>query len=123
MDELDKQIYLHNLNRCDCFGAAAKKCFTCDDVFGNSFRRFPDGNAFVTKATDNCKFNFKKSAWYAELKRIYNEEPELLLVGEKEMNEGTVAVRFRDGRPQQIMKVEEFIAYLKDKVDSHFVGI
>ena len=43
--------------------------------------------------------------------------------GEKEMNEGTVAVRFRDGRPQQIMKVEEFIAYLKDKVDSHFVGI
>lgn len=87
MDELDKQIYVHNLNRCDCFGAAAKKCFTCDDVFGNSFKRFADGNEHVTKATTNCKFDFTKSAWYAELKRIYNEEPELLLPGEKEMIE------------------------------------
>lgn len=87
MDELDKLVYLHNLGRCDCFGAAAKKCFTCDDVFGNSFKRFPNGNEYVTKATENCKFDFTKSAWYAELNRIYNEEPELLLPGEKEMIE------------------------------------
>lgn len=87
LDELDKLIYTHNLNRCDCFGAAAKKCFTCDDVFGNSFKRFADANEHVTEATDNCKFDFKKSAWYVELKRIYNEEPELLLPGEKEMIE------------------------------------
>ena len=40
MDELDKLVYAKNLERCDCFGAAAKKCFTCDDVFGNSFKRF-----------------------------------------------------------------------------------
>jgi hypothetical protein len=85
MDELDKLIYLHNLGKCDCFGAAAKKCFTCDDVFGNSFKRFADGNEHVTKATKNCKFDFSKSAWYAELKRIYEEEPELLLPGEEEM--------------------------------------
>ena len=44
-------------------------------------------------------------------------------MGEKEKAEGAVAVRFRDGRQQQIMKIDEFIAYLKDKVDSHFVGI
>lgn len=87
MDELDKLVYTKNLERCDCFGATAKKCFTCDDVFGNSFKRFPDANEHVTKATTNCKFDFKKSAWYAELKRIYNEEPELLLPGEKEMIE------------------------------------
>jgi hypothetical protein len=87
MDELDKLVYIHNLNRCDCFGAAAKKCFTCDDVFGNSFRRFPDGNIHVTNATKNCKFDFRQSAWYAELLRIYKEEPELLLPGEKEMIE------------------------------------
>ena len=76
-----------NLERCDCFGAAAKKCFTCDDVFGNSFKRFCDGNEHVTHATENCKFDYSKSAWYAELKRIYKEEPELLLPGEVEMIE------------------------------------
>lgn len=87
LDELDKLAYERNLDRCDCFGAAQKKCFTCDDVFGNSFKRFPDGNFFVTSATENCKFDYSKSAWYAELKRVYNEEPELLLSGEKEMIE------------------------------------
>lgn len=85
LDYLDRMVYWHNIERCDCFGAAAKKCFTCDDVFGNSFKRFPDANAYVTAATENCKFDFTKSAWYAELKRIYDEEPELLLSGECEM--------------------------------------
>lgn len=87
MDELDKLVYTKNLERCDCFGAAIKKCFTCDDVFGNSFKRFCDGNEHVTHATENCKFDYSKSAWYAELKRIYKEEPELLLPGEAEMIE------------------------------------
>ena len=87
MDELDKLIYTKNLERCDCFGAVAKKCFTCDDVFGNSFKRFSDGNEYVTHATENCKFDYSKSAWYAELKRIYKEEPELLLPGEAAMIE------------------------------------
>lgn len=87
MDELDKFIYMENLSKCDCFGASAGKCFTCDDVFGNSFKRFPNGNPYVTHATENCKFDFTKSAWYAELKRIYKEEPELLLHGEHEMIE------------------------------------
>ena len=87
MDELDKLIYLHNLNKCDCFGASAGKCFTCDDVFGNSFKRFTDGNEYVTHATENCKFDFRKSAWYAELVRIYFDEPELLLPGEGKMIE------------------------------------
>lgn len=87
MDDLDKLIYSYNLSRCDAFGAAAKKCFTCDDVFGNSFKRFPDANEYVTHATENCKFDFKKSAWYSELTRMYREEPELLLNGEKEMIE------------------------------------
>ena len=87
MDELDKLVYTKNLERCDCFGATAKKCFTCDDVFGNSFKRFCDGNEHVTHATENCKFDYSKSAWYAELKRIYKEEPELLLPCEVEMIE------------------------------------
>ena len=85
MDELDKLVYFLNLDKCDCFGAAARKCFVCDDVFGNSFKRFPDANGHVTNATENCKFDFKKSAWYHELKRIRFQEPELLLPGEDAM--------------------------------------
>lgn len=85
MDALDKEVYFRNLSRCDCFGANQGKCFTCDDVFGNSFKRFDDANEFVTSVTKNCKFDYTKSAWYAELKRIRDEEPELLLKGEREM--------------------------------------
>lgn len=85
MDELDKLVYFMNLDKCDCFGAAAKKCFVCDDVFGNSFKRFPDANGHVTHVTENCKFDFKKSAWYHELKRIRFQEHELLLPGEDAM--------------------------------------
>lgn len=87
MDELDKLVYEYSFKRCDAFGASQKKCFVCDDVFGNSFRRFEDANGAVTNATINCNFDYSKSAWYAELKRIYNEEPDLLLPGEKEMIE------------------------------------
>lgn len=87
MDKLDKLIYVHSLERCDCFGATAKKCFTCDDVFGNSFKRFANANGYVATATENCKLDFKKSAWYIELKRIYKEEPWLLLPGEETMIE------------------------------------
>lgn len=87
MDELDKLVYEYNFKKCDAFGASQKKCFVCDDVFGNSFRRFEDANDAVTNATINCNFDYSKSAWYAELKRIYNEEPDLLLPGEKEMIE------------------------------------
>ncbi len=87
MDELDKLIYIKNLDKCDCFGAAVNKCFVCDDVFGNSFKRFDDANEYVTDATENCMFDYSKSAWYAELKRISKEEPELLLPGESEMIE------------------------------------
>lgn len=87
MDELDKYVYYMNLDRCDCFGASSKKCFTCDDVFGNSFGRFESANKHVEKATKNCKLDFRKSAWFLELKRILKEEPELLLTGEKEMIE------------------------------------
>ncbi len=65
--------------------------------------------------SDNMKGKIKA----AQLQKI----PYMLVVGEKEKAEGTVAVRFRDGRQQQIMKVDEFIAYIQDKVNTRFVGI
>ena len=87
MDSLDKLVYNTLLNNCDVFGAN-RKVGTCHDaMFGNSFKRFRDSDSYVTKATDNCLFDYKKLAWYDELKRIYKEEPELLLPGEKEMIE------------------------------------
>ena len=87
MDSLDKFIYNTLLNNCDVFGAN-RKVGTCHDaMFGNSFKRFNDADSYVTKTTEDCLFDYKKLAWYDELKRIYKEEPELLLPGEKEMIE------------------------------------
>ncbi|HNY20988.1 MAG TPA: threonine--tRNA ligase [Treponemataceae bacterium] len=48
--------------------------------------------------------------------------PYQLVVGQKEMDEKAVAVRFRDGR-QQTMKLAEFIDYIKEKVSSRSVEI
>lgn len=87
LDELDKLIYNILLDNCDCIGARNQISLCCDALFGNSFKRFPDANYHVTKATENCLFDYTKLAWYQELKRIYNEEPELLLPFEKEMIE------------------------------------
>ena len=87
MDSLDKLIYNTLLNNCDVFGAN-RKVGTCHDaMFGNSFKRFNDADGYVTKTTENCLFDYKKLAWYDELKRIYKEEPELLLPGEAAMIE------------------------------------
>lgn len=87
MDSLDKLIYNTLLNNCDVFGAN-RKVGTCHDaMFGNSFKRFNDADNYVTKTTEDCLFDYKKLAWYDELKRIYKEEPELLLPGEAAMIE------------------------------------
>ena len=87
MDDIDKMIYSEMLNNADVFGAN-RKVGTCHDaMFGNSMKRFPDADTLVTEETENCLFDYRKLAWYDELKRIYKEEPELLLPGEKEMIE------------------------------------
>lgn len=87
MDEMDKHIYEVLLRNCDVFGAN-RHVGTCHDaMFGNSFKRFPDADTYVTKTTETCLFDYKKLAWYQELKRMYHEEPDLLLPGEKEMIE------------------------------------
>ena len=42
-----------------------------------------------------------------------------------EKNEKTVTVRFRQssGLEQKTMKLEDFIAYVHEKTESHFIGI
>ena len=49
--------------------------------------------------------------------------PYMLVVGEKEAADNAVAVRFRDGRQQQVMKLAEFTAYLQEKVSNHSVDL
>lgn len=48
--------------------------------------------------------------------------PYQLVVGQKEMDEKAVAARFRDGR-QQTMKLDDFVAYLKDKVSAKSIEL
>ncbi|MDR1786362.1 MAG: threonine--tRNA ligase [Spirochaetaceae bacterium] len=42
--------------------------------------------------------------------------PYMLVVGEKEAQSNTVAVRYRDGRPQETMAVEDFAAHALEKI-------
>ena len=54
-----------------------------------------------------------------------HKTPYILIVGENERSGRTVSVRFRQssGIEQRTMGLDEFIAYVREKVDSHFVGI
>ena len=54
-----------------------------------------------------------------------HKTPYILVVGENEQKEKTVTVRFRQssGLEQKTMKIEEFVAYVQDKVNNHVIGI
>ncbi|MCQ2982587.1 MAG: threonine--tRNA ligase [Treponemataceae bacterium] len=88
-----------------------------EEYCGELLKKLEDADIRVKADMGNDRMNAKIRN--AQMMKI----PYMLVVGEREMNEGTVAVRFRDGRPQQTMKVDDFIAYVKDKVATHFVGI
>ena len=51
--------------------------------------------------------------------------PYILVVGEKEKAENSVCVRYRfsSKKPQETMKLDDFVAYVQDKVNTHFIGI
>lgn len=63
----------------------------------------------------------------AKIKNISQEHrtPYILVVGQKEMDEGSVCVRYRfsSKKPQETMKLDDFIKYVEDKVNTHFIGI
>jgi threonyl-tRNA synthetase len=45
--------------------------------------------------------------------------PYMLVVGQREADEGTVSVRLRDGRQFPAMKLNEFTAYICEKIETH----
>lgn len=87
IDNLTYMFYQSIISPADCAGAREKVGKNYDGVFGNSFRRYHSANKDVEEITKNCDYDFRKSAWYLELQRIYNLHPELLFKDEKEMIE------------------------------------
>ena len=104
-----------------CFFSCSKKSITVNSITGTFDEIDRDISLGQTQdAVKLLKQLDKPSLAPAIRLGIYRRYVKL---GEKEKADGTVAVRFRDGRPQQVMKVEEFIKYLKEKTETHFVGI
>lgn len=94
IDTLTKRMYEEIISPADCLGAKQKKGMNYDAVFGNSFKRYPDANDEVTEITKNCDYDFKKSAWYFELIRMYCHRPELLLPDEDKMIESWEEIKY-----------------------------
>jgi len=78
------KMYKQIITPADCMGAKQKLGMNYDNVFGNSFARYPDANAEISIITEYCSFDFTKSAWFKELQRL---DESLLFPDEKEMIE------------------------------------
>ncbi|MCF0176325.1 MAG: threonine--tRNA ligase [Bacteroidales bacterium] len=71
-------------------------------------------NSDIRASIDDRNETIGKRVRETELKRI----PYILVVGEKEMEAGSVAVRKQGGKDQGTMPVEEFIAFIQNEVKS-----
>ena len=88
IDILTYKFYKTIISKADCAGSYDKVGKNTDKVFGNSFKRYPNANDDVDYATKNCDYDYKKSAWYLELQRLYKTDKSLLFVDEDKMIEG-----------------------------------
>lgn len=87
IDKLTWDFYNRIIYAADCDGAKQHVGKNCDMVFGNSFERYPSANDEVKQCTENCDYDYSRSAWYLELIEMYHKNPKLLFDGEKEMIE------------------------------------
>lgn len=85
IDKLTYEFYKSIITPADAAGANKKVGQNYDEVFGNSFKRYPDANSEITSITENCDYDYTKSAWYQELIQISKTRPELLFDKEQEM--------------------------------------
>ncbi|MHA1469505.1 MAG: threonine--tRNA ligase [Candidatus Asgardarchaeia archaeon] len=60
----------------------------------------------------------KETVSYKVRLHITNKIPYILVVGKREESSGTVAVRIRGKEGQKVMSIDEFINYVKEKVES-----
>jgi len=83
LDVLEYDLWNTMLSKLDCLGSKQKLCMITDKVLGNT-GRFPSANDDVASPEGKIKpdFDFKKSAWFLELKRLNKN---LLFPGEEEM--------------------------------------
>ncbi len=83
-----------------------------DELLAHDIR----SNAYLSE--DNMKAKIKQVS-------MEHKTPYILVVGEKEKADNTVCVRYRysSQKPQKTMKLSDFISYVEDKVNSHFIGI
>ena len=63
----------------------------------------------------------------AKIKNISTEhkKPYILVVGKNEKDSETVTCRYRfsSKKPQETIKLKDFIKYVQDKNETHFIGI
>ncbi len=63
----------------------------------------------------------------SKIKNISTEHrtPYILVVGQNEKDAGTVTCRYRfsSKKPQETFKLDDFVKYVEDKINSHFIGI
>lgn len=77
------------------------------------YRRLIDAGIRVEKGFENEKLGFKIRQ--AQLQKI----PYMLVIGDREMDAGQISPRQRDGKNLGAMKIEEFIALIKNKCEQY----
>ena len=80
--------------------------------------------AFLEEAGFRAEADLSNDRMNAKIRLAQTQKiPYMLVVGEKEEADQAVAVRFRDGRQQQVMKLADFTAYLQENVSKHSVAL
>ncbi len=79
----------------------------------NVFKQLREAGIRVQEDLRNEKLNFKIRE--AQLQKI----PYMLVIGDKEMEQGTVTPRYRDGKNMHAMKPDEFIAFVEAETKAY----
>ena len=77
------------------------------------FKQLRNAGIRVQEDLRNEKLNFKIRE--AQLQKI----PYMLVIGDKEVLQGTVTPRYRDGRNLQAMTPDQFVTFIESEVKQH----
>jgi threonyl-tRNA synthetase len=85
---------------------------TFDEYAGKVLAELKAADLRAVALLDDSRMNAKIRACQAR------KIPYMLVVGQKEADEGTVSIRLRDGRQLAALKVADFVAYAKERIGS-----